>query len=248
MDIHTTLVWVELILAALTLASVTLITAPYGRHLRAGFGPMIPARAGWVIMELPSVLVFAVVFFLGDHRLELVPLILLALWQLHYVNRTFIYPFRLRGGRRMPIVVALSGCAFTSLNAYINARFISHIGSYADTWLTDPRFIAGAAVMLTGLAINLRADSFLRSLRTPGESSYKIPRGGLYERISCPNYLGEILEWLGWALATWSLAGLAFAVYTIANLGPRAISHHRWYQREFDDYPEDRKALIPYLL
>ena len=99
-----------------------------------------------------------------------------------------------------------------------------------------------------GDALDLRADSILRNLRTPGESSYKIPRGGLYERISCPNYLGEILEWLGWALATWSLAGLAFAVYTIANLGPRAISHHRWYQREFDDYPGDRKALIPYLL
>ena len=85
-------------------------------------------------------------------------------------------------------------------------------------------------------------------LRAPGESGYKIPRGGLYRWVSCPNYFGELLEWLGWALATWSTAGLAFAVYTAANLVPRALAHHRWYQERFDDYPAERKAVVPLVL
>ena len=40
-------------------------------------------------------------------------------------------------------------------------------------------------------------------------------------------------------------AGLAFAVFTAANLGPRARSNHSWYQENFPDYPEGRRALIP---
>ena len=69
----------------------------------------------------------------------------------------------------------------------------------------------------------------------------------MYRWISCPNYFGEIIEWIGWAIATWSLAGLAFALWTAANLVPRAYSHHQWYRESFTDYPPERKALVPRL-
>ena len=85
------------------------------------------------------------------------------------------------------------------------------------------------------------------NLRKPGETGYKIPQGGFYRWVSAPNYFGELLEWLGWAIATWSLAGFSFLVYTAANLGPRAITNHKWYLEKFDDYPEERKALVPFL-
>jgi hypothetical protein len=60
--------------------------------------------------------------------------------------------------------------------------------------------------------------------------------------------MGEIIEWCGWALATWTFAGAAFAFFTIANLLPRALSHHRWYREKFPDYPRERKAIIPGVL
>ena len=57
------------------------------------------------------------------------------------------------------------------------------------------------------------------------------------------------MEWIGWAILTWSLAGVAFAVYTAANVGPRAFTNHRWYLEKFgDEYPKERRALIPFLL
>lgn len=96
-----------------------------------------------------------------------------------------------------------------------------------------------------GFVINRAADRTLRSLRGPGETGYKIPQGGLYRWISCPNYLGEIVEWVGWAIATWSLPGLLFAVWTAANLIPRARAHHIWYHEQFNNYPVERRALIP---
>ena len=96
-----------------------------------------------------------------------------------------------------------------------------------------------------GMALNIDSSRRLMQLNKANPDDYSIPRGGLFHWVSCPNYLGEIVEWLGWALLTWSPAGLAFAAWTMANLVPRARAHHRWYRKRFPDYPAGRKALVP---
>jgi steroid 5-alpha-reductase/3-oxo-5-alpha-steroid 4-dehydrogenase 1 len=138
------------------------------------------------------------------------------------------------------------GILFNGVNGYLNGRHIFTLsGGYASSWLRDPRFIIGAMIFILGYAINRRADLILRSLRRPGETDYKVSNQWLYRWVSCPNYLGEIMQWVGWAIATWSLAGLAFAVWTAANLIPRARANHAWYRNNFANYPAERKALLP---
>ena len=46
-----------------------------------------------------------------------------------------------------------------------------------------------------------------------------VPRGGIIEIVSCPNYFAEVVEWFGWTLMTWSWAGLGFFCCKFANLG-----------------------------
>lgn len=235
-------------MAAATIVSLRFVVAPYGRHDRRGWGPRVSWLTGWLVMESPAVLVFLACFVAGDHASELVPLVLLGIWQFHYLHRTLIFPFRMRSrDKQMPWIVPLMGLGFNTINAYANARWISQFGTYGTEWLADPRFLVGAALFATGFAINYRADRMLAALRRPGETDYKVPRGWLYEYITCPNYFGEILEWIGWAIATWSLPGLGFALFTIANVGPRAFAHRRWYRERFPDFPRARKALIPFL-
>ena len=48
----------------------------------------------------------------------------------------------------------------------------------------------------------------------------------MFEYVSAANYFGECLEWLGFAIASWSLPALAFSLFTFANIGPRAYHHH----------------------
>ncbi|MEI6226023.1 MAG: methyltransferase [Deltaproteobacteria bacterium] len=243
------LVLLEIALAVPTLLSLVFIPAPYGRHERKGWGPTLPARLGWILMESPAVWWFVLVYFQGPRALEPVPLVFLAMWQLHYVYRSFVFPFLLRAeGRRMPLMVPVMAILFNLLNNYVNAHWISALGVYPVGWLSSWQFLLGTALFLGGFALNVTSDRTLRHLRAPGETGYKIPRGGAFELVTAPNYLGEILEWTGWAIATWSPAGLAFAIYTFANLAPRALSHHRWYRERFPDYPADRKALVPFLL
>jgi 3-oxo-5-alpha-steroid 4-dehydrogenase 1 len=242
------LVALEFVLALVTFVALRFITAPYGRHGRAGWGPTVPARLGWLVMELPAPVLFAVLFAMGDNAGKLVPLLLLTMWQSHYLYRALVYSWLMRPGRRMPVVLMLMAIGFNTLNAFINARWVSQIGDYPTNWLADPRFLVGLVLFVTGLAVNINSDRTLRLLRAPGETGYRIPNGGAYRWVSCPNYLGEIVEWTGWALATWSPAGLAFAAYTAANLAPRAIDNHRWYRETFADYPTQRRALIPYVV
>jgi hypothetical protein len=242
------LVIAMLVLAVVTWLALRFVTAPYGRHTRSGWGPMIPSRLGWLVMESPAVVFFALVYAQGEHRGALVPLILFGTWQFHYIQRTLVYPFRMRArGKRMALAIPLLAFAFNLVNAWINARWISQIGHYDRSWLWDPRFLCGAVLFLAGWWINVRSDSLLFRLRDSGDSAYRVPRGGLHELVASPNYLGEIIEWTGFALMSWSPAALAFALYTVANLAPRASSHLRWYRDTFPDYPPERRALIPHL-
>jgi 3-oxo-5-alpha-steroid 4-dehydrogenase 1 len=246
------LLWAVFAVSPIVLLALLFMPAPYGRHADRTFGPTMPTRTAWVVMESPSVFLFVAVFALSPRPLAPVPLLLLAMWQAHYVQRTLIYPFLLRtGGKggRTAVAICAMGFTFNCANATLNGAWIASAqAGYTAAWLADPRFIVGAALFVTGYAINRWADTVLRNLRKPGETGYRIPRGGLYERISAPNYFGEMVEWIGWAIATWSLPGLAFALFTIANLLPRALTHHRWYRDKFPDYPPQRKAVIPFVL
>jgi len=249
LQIHSWLVLLMFAFAAQTFVLLFWVNAPYGRFARSGWGPTISTRSAWIVMESPAVLVFAAIYFAGDHARTVTPLVLFGMWQFHYVIRTFIFPFRIREtGKRIPAVIVTMAIFFNVWNVYLNARWISHLGEYGASWLTSPYFLIGVACFAVGWLINQHADRILIRLRAPGETGYKIPRGGWYRWISCPNYLGEMLTWIGWAIATWSMAGLAFAVFSAANLLPRAIAIHGWYRKEFDDYPPSRKAVLPYLL
>ena len=234
--------------AAVTFVVLFFVPAPYGRHRRAGWGPEIDARIGWALMESPSIWLFALVYFRGEAAWQSAPLALFSLWQIHYVQRTLVFPLLLRPGAPQSAANVAMAFGFNLLNAWLNATAISHAAiPYPPGWLAGPRFLAGATLFLAGMAINLHADAVLRGLRRPGETGYRIPTGGLYRFVTSPNYLGEMIEWAGFAIAAWSLPALAFALFTAANLVPRALTHHRWYREKFPEYPAERRALVPWL-
>ncbi|MEE9372113.1 MAG: hypothetical protein V3V00_03590 [Saprospiraceae bacterium] len=225
------------------------IAAPYGRHIRKGWGTLIDNRLGWMIYEAPALVFISGFFFLGDAYKSNAVWIMFSLFMLHYFNRTFIFPFRIQTkGKKVPMGIVVSAFLFNVVNGSIIGYFLGFIQTYSDDWINDPRFIVGLLVFTVGMRINWQSDNILINLRQPGETGYKIPFGGYFEKVSCPNHMGEIIEWSGYAIMMWALPGLSFAIWTMANLIPRALDHHRWYQNTFEDYPKDRKAIIPALL
>jgi 3-oxo-5-alpha-steroid 4-dehydrogenase 1 len=238
------------ITSLLVFAALFFFNAPYGRFTSKGWGLRINPKIAWVIMESPAFFVMIICFFAGNRTDNMVAIVFLFLWLVHYFQRTFIYSLLIRSRKNtFPVIIVLFSIIFNILNGYLNGRYLFYFAPVYDTsWLIGPRFITGTIIFFTGYVINIYSDHLLRNLRKPGDSAYKIPFGGFFRYISSPNYFGEIIEWTGWAIATWSLPGLAFAVFTIANLAPRAISTHSWYLCNFPDYPAKRKALIPFIL
>lgn len=238
-------VWVGIALIAFIVSRV--ITAPYGRHSSSKWGFMIPNRWGWVLMELPALLLCPALYFLNGN-INPTASFLVFLWVFHYMHRTFIFPFKIRtSGKKMPITIALLAVFFNAGNGFFNGYWLGHYATYPPDYMSSRPFVIGLILFILGMYVNLKSDYYLISLRKAGETSYKIPKGGWFQYISCPNHFGEMLEWLGFAIIAGSLPAWSFFIWTAANLIPRALSHHKWYKKTFEDYPKNRKAIIPHL-
>jgi len=234
--------------AILIFPVLLLVTVPYGRHASRTWGPVMGNRAGWFLMESVAVLVFSWFLLTGQGPRTTATWIFAGTFLLHYLNRTVLFPLQMRPRRSVPVLVVLFGMGFNLVNGYLNGHWLGALAPpRGPGWFGDWRFLAGAALFAGGMALNVASDQKLLRLRRAGEG-YTIPRGGAFELVSCPNLLGEMVEWSGWALMSWSPAALSFALWTVVNLLPRALDHHRWYRERFPDYPPERKAVIPFLL
>lgn len=245
--IHT-LSWSFIIGGFLYLLRQMTTHTPYGRYVELQDpGVMVPAKAAWLMQELPSFLVPVLLMLTTGSSTDLGRYLLLWTFILHYFQRTFIYAL-LTKGRPSPLYIVVSAVVFCSLNGFLQGHYMLHCVQYEAAWYTDVRFILGLLLFFSGMAINIHSDHILRNLRKPGEVTYKIPKGGMFELVSGANFFGEIMEWCGYATAAWSLPAFAFAFFTLCSIGPRAYHHHRYYLQKFDNYPKTRKAVIPFIL
>ena len=225
--------------------------AGYGYLFDRRYGPPIPNKIGWVLMESPVFILMCILWATSDRMGQAGPLALFLLFEAHYFQRSFIFPMLLRGNSRMPLGIVLMGMLFNTLNALMQGGWIFYVSpdGYYDNWFAQPYIYVGGALFIAGMAINLHSDRIIRHLRKPGDTRHYIPRGGMFRYVSSANYFGELLEWVGFAVASWSWAGAVFAWWTFANLAPRAASLRRRYEQEFGEEFSRlrRKRIIPFI-
>lgn len=250
MDWFTIFVWGWIAIAVITLISLVFlkIRAPYGRHANDKWGKMMDNRWGWFLMELPALVVFPLLVIIGPAEKNWLTWLLVGLWTLHYFNRTVIFPFRLKTtGKKIPLTIVFSAIFFNGTNGFVNGYFLGYLNIPDETLqYYAPNVIIGLLLYFIGMYINHSADSRLINLRAENKG-YQIPRGWLFKYVSCPNHFGEIVEWFGFAIVGWSLPAFSFAIWTFCNLIPRTLNHHEWYHENFEDYPKNRKAVIPFI-
>ena len=223
-------------------------TAPYGKFSSNRWGVMISNRLGWFIMEVTVMIAFLLQLPLRTFHWLTPKGLMIALFFLHYIYRSMIYPLMIRTkGKKMPVIIMFSAIVFNSVNGSALGIWFARYADYAASWLYSPPFIIGAVLFFTGMFIHQTADYYLIHLRKKNETDYKLPVKGLFRYVTSPNLLGEMVEWLGYALLTWSLPALAFFVWTCANLLPRAVANQKWYKEKFPSYPKDRRILFPFL-
>lgn len=247
-----TLLIVMALTAVVVFISLHFVSAGYGMMYTRQWGPSVGNRLGWVMMEAPVFVAMAVLWWLSPRRFEITPLVIFCLFQAHYFQRSFIFPLLIKGKNRMPLSIILMGVLFNVINALMQGGWIFYLspeGMYSPEWLCTPQFIVGTIIFIAGMAINIHSDHIIRHLRRPGDTRHYIPRGGMFRYVSSANYFGEFVEWTGFAILTWSWAGAVFALWTFANLAPRARRINRRYAEEFgEEFTRlNLRAIIPFI-
>ncbi len=241
-----------IVLAVIVFIALQRITPAYGLTYNAKWGPAINNRLGWVLMEAPVFFAMLIMWLLSPRRGEPALIVMTSLFLLHYFQRSFIFPLLIKGKSKMPLSIILSGVTFNLLNAYMIGGWFFYLTpapSYPVSWLYSPLFILGTIVFFAGMAININSDSIIRNLRKPGDTGHYIPRGGMFRYVTSANYFGELSEWIGFAILTWSLPGAVFAIWTFANLAPRARATHKKYVSMFGKEYEalNRRFILPFI-
>ncbi len=246
--------WAMVGMAVVVFISLFFVDAGYGMLMSPKWGKGINNKLGWFLMEFPVFLAMIILWLVSPHRGDLVPMLFLLIFEIHYFQRAIIFPWIMKGNKsRMSLAVMLSGILFNILNAMMQGYWIFFESynvdyhafglSYSDTaWLSSPHFIIGVIIFLLGFYVNLRSDYIIRHLRKSEEDTkHYLPEGFMFEYVTSANYLGEMMEWLGFAILTWSFAGLVFFIWTFANLVPRANALYKRYKQEFGPEMERKK-------
>ncbi len=228
------------------------LPAGYGKLSNKKWGFSFNNKIAWFLMEVPTLITMIVLMCVWASPENFVRIIIALLFVLHYAHRVLIFPFLLKGKSKMPLSIVSMGMFFNTVNAFLIGAWLFYLAPkemYSISWLYDPRFIIGVIVFFLGMAINIDSDKYIRSLRKPGDTKHYFPCKRMYKYVSSANYFGEILEWCGFALLSWSVVGLLFAYWTAANLVPRAYAINKKYKADFPEEFErtNPKAVIPFI-
>ena len=240
------------VMAVVVFVSLFFVDAGYGRFYAPKWGPAIDNRLGWMLMEAPVFVAILLLWWLSDRREDGIRLVFLLLFELHYFHRAFVFPWLMRGRSKMPLSIIGTAVLFNTLNAYMQGGwlfYVSPVDYYSADWLTSLPFLVGTALFLFGMGVNVHSDRIIRNLRKPGDTAHYLPRGGMFRWVTSANYFGELVEWTGFAILTWSVSGAVFALWTFANLAPRAARIYNGYRQEFPEQLDTRttKRIIPFI-
>lgn len=252
MNLFSVFLWMMIAAAIIVFIALYSINAGYGMFASKKWGYSINNKLGWILMEIPVAILLFLFWLFSDRKIMLVPFIFLLFMEIHYVQRAFIFPFLLKGKSKMPLSIIFIGFCFNIINAFMQGYWLFYYSPqdmYSNVWLQTPQFIVGSCLFFAGFVLNIDSDSRIRNLRKPGDTKHYLPHGGMFNYVTSANYLGELVEWTGFAIATWSMPGLVFAIWTFANLVPRANSIYKKYNQEFGDEIRDKKLkrIIPFV-
>ncbi len=248
-DYHIIL-WIMALTGLWVFVTLYFVDAGYGKFHSGKWGYSINNRWGWFLMESPA-LVTVAVGCLGFTP-NWLQVFFLSLYALHYIYRSFVFPLLMKGNSRMPLSIIAMGALFNSVNGGLICASIMRFPQavYADPiqYVTGWNFWTGLVVFLLGMYTHMRADHTIRNLRRPGDTRHYLPTGGMFDYVTSANYLGELVEWTGFAILLGNPAAWMFVWWTAANLIPRANAINHRYRKEFGtETVGKRKRIIPYI-
>ncbi|KAI0428781.1 3-oxo-5-alpha-steroid 4-dehydrogenase-domain-containing protein [Xylaria sp. FL1042] len=118
-----------------------------------------------------------------------------------------------------------------------------------EAFLSSPLDVVGLALYVFGELCNAHVHWYLATLRKPGETARKIPNGLGFSLVTCPNYMFEIIAWIGIILVTRSPTLVVFITIGSYFMYIWGWGKEKAYRKQFGDkYKKKRSVMLPGLL
>lgn len=158
-----------------------------------------------------------------------------------YYQVLFIHKYS--GGVMLDSAIFIGALYFI---ATVTIIYFQHLSEGLPEPRIDLKYF-GMFVFLLGISGNFYHHYLLSKMRKDGEKQYKIPKGGLFDKVVCPHYLFEILTFWGFFLISQNLFGLCCAIGVTFYLTGRSYVTRKWYLSKFENFPLDVRAIFPYV-
>ena len=167
---------------------------------------------------------------------------------LHFVKREletlFVHKF---SASTMPVMNVFKNSFFYwAFSGLLCAVFIYHPNSLAATSNMPAIDILGVVLYFFSETGNALVHLYLSSLRSTGGTERKIPRGYGFSFVTCPNYMYEVLSWVGIIIVSRSWTVALFISIGGAQMLTWAKGKERAYRKEFGDkYKKKQFVMLP---
>ena len=94
---------------------------------------------------------------------------------------------------------------------------------------------------------NAKCHLILRDLRPAGTRVRGVPRGFLFDYVTCANYTTELAAWLVFAFMINTLTGWLWIAFCLVLLMQWSYKRHVALRKEFGEKAPRRKILIPFV-
>jgi very-long-chain enoyl-CoA reductase len=139
------------------------------------------------------------------------------MWILHYAKRSFEALFVHKYSQAtLPIFSlkdnsGLKNCLYYWGFAVAQTLMVCKTSQISRS-LNERLQNAGLGIFLVSEILNGYCHWALRRLRPKGSVGHFLPKGFLFNRITCPNYTFEILSWIGFAMVAQTVVSVLFPI------------------------------------
>jgi very-long-chain enoyl-CoA reductase len=224
-------------------------------------GPQVPWRTVFVLEYLGPIIIHPIVLLALPYALEAITgqsrekFALNATQQLsfvlivsHFIKREletlFVHRF---SAATMPAANVM----WNSAHYWIPAGLLAALEIYSPWSLAARPVIpamnwVGVALYLFGQIANFRVHLYLKSLRKPGETEKRLPVGHGFGLVTCPNYMFEVIAWLGAILVCRSVFIVIYMCIGTYYMYTWGVGKEKTYRALFGDrYKKKRYIMLP---
>ena len=118
-DTYCITMWAMAVIAVFVFIALYFVKAGYGIFRTKQWGISINNKVAWVMMEAPVFIVMLYMWASNGASTALPAFLAFLLFQLHYFQRSFVFPLMMKGKSRMPIAIMLMGITFNVINGLL---------------------------------------------------------------------------------------------------------------------------------